>query len=79
MASTEEALVNMLEGRKNAFSGAIFEWLGKNVIAVVVIEHHDVVIAMGGRNDETASLIRVDLSCFKEVGKACMAALLEHP
>lgn len=76
VASTEEAFVDMLEGCENAFGGAIFEWLGKNVIAVVVIEHHDVVIAMGGRNDEAASLVRVDLACFKEVGKTCMAALL---
>ena len=77
--SLEEAFVQRFEGIEDAFSGTVSEGLGHDVVAIVVVQDHDVVVPFGGRSDEASGLVRKDLSRggfgLKNFDKACMGAV----
>jgi hypothetical protein len=41
---------------------SVFHWLGKNVVALIVVQDHQIVVAGTGRRDESSSLVSKDLS-----------------
>jgi hypothetical protein len=40
----------------------VFRRLGKNVVAIIVVQDHRIVVASTGRRDESSSLVSIDLS-----------------
>jgi hypothetical protein len=58
-----EAFVSVTDG--DCFS--IFEGRHEDDVAVIVIDDHDIVVAVAGRCNESTGLIRIDLaSWFKD-------------
>jgi hypothetical protein len=41
---------------------AVLHGLSKDIVAVIVVEDHQIVVASAGRSDEPSSLISIDLS-----------------
>jgi len=62
MACFDEHGMERFVGFENAFSSARCHGFGNDSVAVVIVEDHDVVVAVTGRNDEFSSLVGVDLS-----------------
>jgi len=54
--------VDELVGLENDFSPAILEWCNEDPVAVKVIYHKDVTVALAGRGWKLASEIHVCLS-----------------
>jgi hypothetical protein len=49
-------------GVKDGFASPAFHGFSEDGIAVIVVEDHDIVVAIGGWGDEAASLVSVDLT-----------------
>jgi len=54
--------VDELVGLEDDFSPAIHEWCNKNPVAVKVINHKDVAVALAGCDWKPASEVHVSLS-----------------
>jgi hypothetical protein len=77
-ACLDESSMDKFVCIQNAFGSAIAEWLGEQVIAVVVIDYHEVVVATTGWGYKSAGLVAVDLSGrFHHGSKECMGPSID--
>jgi hypothetical protein len=72
-ASRAEAMVEGLVAGEDRSGGAAGYRLGKDAVAVVVVEYNHIIVAVARRSNKAASLVRVDLaSRFHDGSKALM-------
>jgi len=58
-ATTDKDVVHLDIGSSDGGGLAVFEWFGGNVVAVVIIEDEQVVVALAGREGQLAGEITV--------------------
>ena len=61
-ASFSRKNVNFCCGCKKVFHRLSFQWIDEDGVGVVVVDDHNIPIALAGRQRETACLVTVDLA-----------------
>jgi len=81
-ATLDEDVVHLDIGSQDGGGFTVFDWFGSNVVAVVIVEDEQVVVALAGREGQLAGEITVALAgggsindCSKQV--VCVLAFLE--